>query len=187
MKRVRRYVGVLLLTLTILLNYNVVNQGEDAMIDNVQLKGLIVRVLKDMEPEVPYSDTAVNLLMLTAAVESNLGTYLEQVRGPAQGIFQMEPNTEYDIWKNYLTYKPQLKDKINGYRAEDTKLGSEELKWNFVYAIAMARIKYLRSSHPLPPNNKEALATYWKLVYNTPLGKGTVEKAVKKYTDMVEV
>lgn len=177
---------MLILIGTILLNYNVVNYGEEDMIDKGQLRGLIIRVLKDMEPEVPYSEAAVELLMLTAAVESNLGTYLEQEKGPAQGIFQMEPNTEYDIWKNYLAYKPQLRNKISGYRAEDTQL-NEELKWNFAYAIAMARIKYLRSSYPLPSNNKEELAAYWKLVYNTHLGKGTVEKAIKKYDDLVEV
>lgn len=154
------------------------------MIDKGQLRSLIVRVLKDMEPEVPYSDTAVELLMLTAAVESNLGTYIEQVGGPALGIFQMEPNTEHDIWMNYIKYKPTLMQKMNGYCSEDTRV-DKELSWNLCYGITMARLLYARVPAVLPENNPKALAEYWKKHYNTHLGKGTVEKAMQKYKDLV--
>lgn len=49
----------------------------------------------------------VELLLLTCAAESAMGKYIMQVGGPARGIFQMEPNTEKDIWENWLKYKPQ--------------------------------------------------------------------------------
>lgn len=154
------------------------------MLDHRQLRELIVDVLKDMEPEVPYSDAAVELLMLTAAVESNLGTYIKQINGPAMGIFQMEPATEQDIWKNYLVYKPSLKAKVLSLKANQSLI-KQEMRWNLAYAIAMARLKYFRSPKPLPKNNKEDLAKLWKDVYNTHLGKGTVEKAIKKYDELV--
>jgi hypothetical protein len=156
------------------------------MIEKTQLRHLISIVLKDMEPEIPYSETAVNLLMLTAAVESNLGTYIEQIGGPARGIFQMEPATEEDIWINYLAYKPNLKNKVESYMSDTKKIGNH-MVWNYAYAIAMARLKYLRDPNPLPNNTKDDLAKCWKRVYNTSLGRGTVEKAIKKYEDLVEV
>lgn len=59
--------------------------------DKAQLRELITHVLKKYDL---HSDNAVELLMLTAAVESNLGHYIKQVGGgPALGIFQCEPAT----------------------------------------------------------------------------------------------
>lgn len=165
------------------------------MLDHRQLRELIVDVLKDMEPEVPYSDAAVELLMLTAAVESNLGTYLEQVRGPALGIFQMEPATVKDIWDtdmsksndNFLSYRPKLEKLANQYYNHNWTLDLN-MRGNLPYQILMARMKYLRSPKPLPSaTNKRALAAMWKEVYNTYLGKGTIEKAIQKYDEFVGV
>jgi len=59
--------------------------------DKTQLRELIQVVLKEYDL---YSRDAEELLMLTAAVESNLGYYIKQVGGgPALGIFQCEPDT----------------------------------------------------------------------------------------------
>jgi len=150
-----------------------------------QFRELIVNVLKYLEPEIPYSDTAVELLMLTAATESNLGQYLRQVRGPARGVFQMEPRTEQDIWNNYLVYNEMLKNKIEGllfiYNHADK--GFPDMIGNLPYQIAMARVYYWRVPHPLPNSNPVALATYWKQHYNTHLGAGTINKAKEKYKE----
>lgn len=81
--------------------------------DKKQLRELITHVLKRYNL---YSDNAVELLMLTAAVESNLGHYIKQVgNGPALGIFQCEPNTydwvqtktmeKFEKWTNALDEK----------------------------------------------------------------------------------
>jgi hypothetical protein len=156
--------------------------GEGSVaINKAQLRGLITDVLKEADL---YSRSAVELLMLTAAVESKLGTYIEQITGPALGIFQMEPNTEGDIWEHYLDYKPGLADIVKGFSGNFIN-PELDLKANLTYQIIMARIHYLRIPEPLPDaDDVEGLARYWKKYYNTHLGKGTVEKAIKSYKEL---
>jgi hypothetical protein len=147
--------------------------------DKNQLRNLIHIVLGEIGL---YSEDAVELLMLTAATESNLGYYITQKGGgPAQGIFQMEPATEEDIWTNYLEYKPKIRDAIlEVFPANNALL--DEMEINLGYQIAMARIHYLRVSEKLPSKkDTHAMALYWKRYYNTYLGKGTTEKAIGKY------
>ena len=146
-----------------------------------QFRELISDVLKDAGL---FSHAAVELLMLTCAVESNFGTYLKQVRGPARGVFQMEPTTEKDIWQNYLAYKDRTVSAVERYDTSD----EHDLYWNLGYQIILARVHYLRVSQPLPnihPNPTKqdvvALARYWKEHYNTVLGAGTIDKAIDKY------
>lgn len=144
---------------------------ERHILDKDQLRDLIVDVLKN---EGNYSEDAVELLMMTAAVESKLGHYIRQVDGPALGIFQMEPTTHDDIHKNFLSRKEWYDEKM--FEPADT------LEWDLQYAILMARFHYLRVAAPLPnKNDLRGMASYYKKYYNTYLGKGTVEKAVKAY------
>lgn len=125
-----------------------------------------------------HSEAAVELLMMTAAVESQFGTYLKQIKGPARGVFQMEPATEKDIWENYLRYKPTLAATVRKYSSGHP----DELRFNLAYGILMARILYLRTPEGIPSvDDKKALASYWKKWYNTHMGKGTVEKALAAY------
>lgn len=148
-----------------------------------QLREKIQAVLLYLDPAIPYSETAVELLMLTCAQETHLGKYLKQIIGPARGIFQVEPNTETDIWRT-LTTKPQY----HGIRIlvsdlmfprEDTGITNMEL--NLAYQIAMARVYYYRIPSALPKNSAGQLAGYWKKYYNTKYGRGTVSEAVKNY------
>jgi hypothetical protein len=130
-----------------------------------------------------YSPAAVELLMLTCAVESNFGTYIKQVRGPALGVFQMEPNTHDDIWDNYLRYRKSISYFIRHDLVVDPAI-EDDLRRNIAYAIIMTRVHYLRVSEPLPEaDDVEGLANYWKRHYNTMLGRGTVEKAITKYEE----
>lgn len=121
---------------------------------------------------------AENLLMGTCAQESRMGTFLvQQGNGPAKGIFQMEPATERDIFDNFLHYKPRLMDMI-----DDMQAGyGDDLTGNLYYAAAMCRVHYYRVKWPLPDDDVEQLAHYYKLHYNTPEGKATVEEFVKNY------
>lgn len=151
------------------------------MLDKHELRQLVQATLRSLEPEIPYSEEAVELLMMTAATESNLGTYWEQAKGPALGVFQMEPNTHNDIWENYLKYKKDLAEKINTLTWFEGGTEEDELHHNLVYQIIMARVLYKRVPAPMPKMNDLWLAAYYKKWYNTPLGKGTVQKAIEKY------
>ena len=141
-----------------------------------QLRNLIIRVLTDLSM---MSDSAVNLLLGTAAQESHL-KYIKQWKGPALGLFQMEPETEHDIWNNYLIYHPKITDtigKITGHYQP-----GPWLEWDLAYQIIMARLHYRRVKDPLPKSDDiKGMAEYWKIHYNTPLGAGTVNEFKSNY------
>lgn len=144
---------------------------------------IIIPSLLALEPHVPYCVQAVELLLGTAATESHLGYWLRQVEGPAQGLWQMEPATEQDIWTNYLNFRPRLCRAVQRL----STWSEDELVNNPVYACAMARLQYLRAPAPLPPaSDIEAQARYWKAHYNSRLGKGTVEKYIKDWNRLME-
>lgn len=142
------------------------------MINVKQLEELIiVPTLQYLEPEIPFSDAAVELLKMTAAHESHLGSYIAQVGGPALGIYQMEPATEQDIYSNFLCYNKGILHKVNGL-AGSKKQPSPVLVSDLTYATAMARVHYYRDKYPLPDAmDIEGLAQYAKRVYNTVEGK----------------
>lgn len=151
-------------------------------IDAKQLKlFVIVPVLAQLGL---YSDSAVNLLLGTCAQESQLGTYLKQINGPALGIYQIEPNTHDDIWDNYLKYRGDLGGKILAIDSRDTN----NLITNLAYATAIARIIYLRAPDNIPAANDIAgLARFYKKYYNTPLGAATEEQFIDNYKRYVNV
>lgn len=118
-----------------------------------------------------------NLLLLTAATESDMGRYLKQRKGPACGIYQMEPASEHDIWENFLQYNKPLKalvaDLVPEFEVIDPLIG------NLAYGTAMAYCQYARHKQTLPaPTDWPGLAALYKRRYNTPAGKGSVEKAL---------
>lgn len=134
-----------------------------------------------------YSDAASELLVFTCAVESEGGTYLKQIKGPALGIFQMEPNTYHDIWRNYITNRSDLmlllSHNFDASRIPDPYRMAYDLR----FAAAMARIHYRRVSAPLPPaNDVEAIWEYYKKYYNTELGKSKKDKSIKMYQDFIK-
>lgn len=129
-----------------------------------------------------YSLPAEQLLLGTACAESKLGTYLHQVGGPALGVFQMEPATHFDLWDRYIRYRMELKLQLLHLVPPDMhgQVGGapnpDVLITDMRYAAIMARLLYRRSPRPLPEaDDWAAMASMWKAVYNTPMGKGTVE------------
>lgn len=166
------------------------------MLDKDQLRGMIHEVLWYLNDEIPYSEAALELLMLTAATESRLGTYVMQIQGPARGIFQMEPATEKDIWERFIEFKPRLKAMLCGLRMKAPS-GLPDNIYNLAYQIAMARVYYWRRPEPLPqvqigidgkltPAAVHEMAQYWKKHYNTHLGAGTPQKAAENYNFYVQ-
>lgn len=130
-----------------------------------------------------WSQAAENLLLGTAIQESMAFTFIRQYpAGPGKGVYQIEPATHEDIYKNFLAFRENLNNsiiKIRGIWNLDNAL-----MFNFEYATAIARIVYLRRPEPLPhddPDNPEKLAKLWKIGFNTIKGKGKPEEFVEKY------
>lgn len=151
-----------------------------------QLREHIINpVLKGLDPFIPYSEEAVDLLLMTSAHESHMGRFLHQVNGPAQGIYQMEPDTEDDIHYNFLRYRSDLQDKVLDLVLVRDE-GVSQLIGNLYYATAMARVHYWRVPEALPKKDStsvyyENLAKYAKKYYNTELGKATWQDYYNDY------
>ena len=139
-----------------------------------------------------YSKESAFLLLATAAIESNCGEYIKQINGPALGIWQMEPDTDNDIWANCDALDNDVFISFIGdlCLSKDSRNGFDALFESPKYACAMARLKYSMDPNPLPKltgdNNTDSRAfyDYYKLVYNTELGASTFDKwavALKKH------
>ncbi len=151
-------------------------------IDAGQLRTLVVRpALKEIGLHTPAAE---NLVMGTAAQESNL-RYIHQVKGPALGLFQMEPATYKDIWARWLSGHPDIAEKLRQLAGQpDSGVPDPEVMvWNLKFAAAMCRVFYRRIAEPLPQAGDVAgMASYWKRYYNTSLGKGKPEQFAKNYS-----
>lgn len=130
--------------------------------------------------------------MGTAAQESRL-KYVHQIRGPAVGLFQVEPTTFYDYWDGYLTDHQDLRDRVleqNGIAHSSLFDGRPDPNlciWNARFAAMMCRIHYLRIRAPLPEHGDiEGLARYYKKYYNTIYGKATEEEFIENYKLVAE-
>ncbi|QNT79281.1 hypothetical protein [Entomobacter blattae] len=151
--------------------------ANDYGLDVGQLKHVIITpALKSLGLD---GEAAVNLVTGTALAESH-ARYVQQINGPALGLWQMEPATHKDIWQNYLHYKPDLVAKLtfimNGQERES------QLMHNLAYGAALCRILYLRSKEPLPDaKDAVALSAYHKQVYNTQLGKANPQTNIPHF------
>ena len=125
--------------------------------------------------------SAVMLLAGTAAAESDFGTYQKQIGGgPARGVFQMEHETQIDIYDNFFPYRPHLCDDISfltGVKWPDIK----SLEHNLTYQILLARVHYLRVPEPLPAPIPESIWPYYKRYWNTHEGAATKSHFMQKW------
>lgn len=147
------------------------------------LRRQIKYTLISFNSSVPYSEDAVELLMMTAAHESKLGEFIYQISGPARGVFQMEPKTFKDIKKNYLAFREPLNENVSKYFIKH--YDPAEVAWNLKAAIIMARVHYLRVPAKLPDNPAD-MAIYAKIYWNTTEGKATVEDYVQAYNKLAK-
>ena len=154
--------------------------------DKDQLRDLIRETLREVGL---YSEDAVELLMLTAAVETDLGYFIKQNNGPGLGMFSIEPTTHDDTVYRWLLVKTEkriaLRNRI--LNAFDDVVGAYDPKtlvYNLKYSIVIARLKYYMNPEPIPNLEKDGvvgLARYWKKYYNTEAGDGNINQASAKY------
>lgn len=134
-----------------------------------------------------YSKDAEELLVFTCAAESNGGTYIRQIKGPALGIFQCEPATHEDLWRNFILRKNQyvsiLSLNFNIARIPEPSTLIYDLK----YAAAICRLHYFRFKEPLPNKDDiDAIWEYYKKYYNTEKGKATKSKSISAYKSFIQ-
>lgn len=139
------------------------------------------------------SESATNLMLGTAAVETDMGKYNHQLGGgPGLSIYSIEPDNAasgHDLVINWLkSRKPLLFAKVWLLRSQNPSIGTdEELKFNLYYQTAIARCLYYAIPKPLPAaDDLKGLALYWKKYYNTSLGKGCTYDFTRKYKKYVE-
>lgn len=128
------------------------------------------------------SSSAIRLLLATAAHESNCGDRVQQVQGPALGIYQIEESTISDLYHNFLVHKQDLLPAF--YRYQISGLGAPfQLRTNHAFATAVARLQYFRFPKALPEyRDKEGMWEYYKQYWNTPKGKATKDQFYYAWT-----
>lgn len=124
-----------------------------------------------------------DLLVGTAAVESASGRYNKQIGGVALGMFQVEKETFYDLRDRGLLL-PLLNELDVPYRV---------FKGDHFYTAGVALSYYVWKAerYELPEHNYQTqeeymeylyeLAGYWKVHYNSYLGKGSKTGFVSAY------
>ena len=137
-----------------------------------QIREIIEWSLKEMSL---HSEDAVDLVYKTGNAETGY-RHLKQIGGgPAIGFWQVEPATLIDIMDNYVKYRPKLEKGLKslGFNKSDIEIC---VMGNIALQAVFCRLKYKRDKYPLPKvGNLEDQAKYWKRVYNTRLGKGTIK------------
>ena len=122
-----------------------------------------------------HSDDAVELIYRTGMAETKYKHLIQMGGGPAVGFFQCEPATMRDIIENYASYRPDIMTKLYalGYDEKDAEM---RMMGSIPLQVAFCRLKYRRDKHAIPAaEDMAAQGKYWKRVYNSELGKGTLE------------
>ena len=134
-----------------------------------------------------YSDDALALVVRTGMAESGYRALKGYGEGnPAIGFWQIEPTTLYDMMRNYLKYRKKYRDLLQDLAME---LKGDDIEIsvlsNLAVQAALCRLHYRRDKYPLPSwDDLEGQASYWKRVYNTVEGRGTVEHFMKANNDV---
>lgn len=130
------------------------------------------------------STDALNLMCGTVLLEGAKGNhvaYHKQIKGPALSPFQVEPDTMFDNYQNFISARHDLNDLVDELRISDSR--EEDLMCNPFFACAMARIKYWRSPKAIPAE-ASGKAAYYKSIYNSHKGAADIEKAIDVFKSL---
>ena len=150
------------------------------MIQSDQLRANIIR--PSLQSAGLWSVNAEELLLFTCAAETLGGSYVQQLGGPAAGIYQMEPNTYDDCWKNVIEKDGDLFFRlIRGCNFSNRPI-FDDMVLNLKYATLMCRIQYLRFPESIPiATDIEAIYKYYKKYWNSVLGSSTEKGSMDSY------
>ena len=135
-----------------------------------------------------YSDDALALVVRSGMAESGY----RALRGygknnPAIGFWQIEPATMYDMMRNYIIYRAPYRKALEElgmkFKGDDIEIS---VMSNMGVQAALCRLHYRRDSKPIPSwDDLESQGKYWKRVYNTIKGRGTVKHFIKANKDVL--
>lgn len=128
-----------------------------------------------------YSDNRADMVFVTGATET-LYNYNRQINGSALSWFQIERKTHDDLYR-FLgnTKKQHILDGL--LKLTDGAISFGQLETNPWYAAACCAVRYMYDPKPLPEAGAiAAQAEYWRRIYNTSEGKGTVEDFMERVT-----
>ena len=108
-------------------------------LDAKQLRELVIRPAL-MEIEL-WSEAAEELVLGTAIVESRLSFIKQLGSGPALGLWQIEPDTHRDVYRNFLEYREGVYDQVMSLSAPGQTF-EENLTSNMQYGAAICRLCY---------------------------------------------
>jgi hypothetical protein len=127
------------------------------------------------------SPDAVELLLLTAANETQVGRYQKAPgKSKQRGVMQITDDTIEDLYR-YMSRTPALKDAVDSLRNPNTPITSD-VETNLPLSLALARVKYMMDKQAIPVT-PEAQSQYYKRIYNSnhPAAKATPKTALKNY------
>tara|TARA_R110000744_G_scaffold339876_1_gene444985 strand:+ start:2665 stop:3276 length:612 start_codon:yes stop_codon:yes gene_type:complete len=132
-----------------------------------------------------YSPEASIMVFNTGLVESGYKALMQYPSKIARSYFQVEPNTAYDIFENYLKFRKAIwYDVIDSCELNEKykqAMPSREecrelLTTNISFSICMTRLVYRRVPIKLPKKDDyDGQAYYWLKHYNAG-GKGSIDK-----------
>ena len=133
-----------------------------------------------------YSDDALALVVRTGMAESDYRALKGYGEGnPAIGFWQVEPATLNDMVTNYIKYRPHYEKNLISLGMNFNKDMIMSVMSNMAVQAGLCRLHYRRDKDPLPSwDDIEGQAKYWKRVYNTVEGRGTVEHFIKANKDV---
>ena len=116
-------------------------------------------------------NTAVHMIIETAVAETGLGRIEDKTDGAGMGITQFDKIPFNDIRNRSIKLRPIILKELG---VDISKVDWDDLRYNIFLSLLFARLLYWLKGEPIPQTIEER-AAYWKLHYNTKLGKGTVE------------
>ncbi len=131
------------------------------------LRELVVRPTLEQLDE--WSPAVENLLLGTAAQESQLGFIIHPGILKGAGLYRISEFTHTQVWDEFLVTNPELASRMRGLASQQQFLKSphHELITNLGYATGIAWMIYKRNELPvLDENNVTALADCWQKNYS---------------------
>lgn len=116
-------------------------------------------------------ETAKEMIIETAIAESGLGQIEDKTVAAGMGLTQFDELPFNDIKNRSMKLRSKI---LKDLKVDISLVEWNELRHNSFLALLFTRLHYWLKGDPIPRTIEER-AAYWKLHYNTKLGKGTIE------------